>query len=190
MSSFLFLPPVFLFLSLVSNHWLLFFIKSVQCVYMTETTQPIKLTELTVLAEAVLEQVQDCANPETAAVLALRGDLGAGKTTFVQALAQVLRIPDIVTSPTFTIMKQYIVPQQNAYGIERLVHIDAYRLESSSEVGPLRLAEFFATPHTLVCIEWPEKIADNLPQSTIRLDFKSVSETERLVTITSPNRGV
>jgi len=157
---------------------------------MAETTQYIKLTDLAALAEMVLERVHHGANPVGASVIALSGDLGAGKTTFVQTLARVLQIEEVVTSPTFTVMKQYVVSHQNPYNIERLVHMDAYRLESVAEVGPLRLAEIFTTPLTLVCIEWAEKIADILPPGTIRLDFKSVSETERLVTITSPDGAI
>lgn len=157
---------------------------------MIETTHNIQITDLASFAGLVLERVYHSVHPKTAAVIALSGDLGAGKTTFVQTLARVLQIGEVVTSPTFTVMKQYAVPNQNPYGVERLVHIDAYRLESIAEVGPLRLLEIFATPHTLVCIEWAEKIAEILPPGTVKLDFKSVSETERLITITSPAGAV
>jgi tRNA A37 threonylcarbamoyladenosine biosynthesis protein TsaE len=68
--------------------------------------------------------------------------------------------------------------------------MDAYRLESLAEAGPLRLAEILATPGTLICIEWAEKIAEFLPPGTIKMDLVSVSEDERLVTITSPDAGV
>lgn len=157
---------------------------------MVETTHYIKFADLPALAGVVLKNVHETTNPAAAAVIALSGDLGAGKTTFVQVLAKELQISEVVTSPTFTVMKQYAVSSPNSYGIKRLVHMDAYRLESLAEAGPLRLAEILATPGTLVCIEWAEKIAELLPSSIIRMDFKSVSEDERLVTITSPDAGV
>lgn len=153
---------------------------------MKEISQHVTLADLAMLAETVLGCVHTNVNPMTASVISLSGDLGAGKTTFVQTLARVLQVEEVVTSPTFTVMKQYIVQHKNPYGIERLVHMDAYRLESIAEVGPLRLAEILATPRTLLCIEWAEKIAEILPADTLKLEFKSVSETERQVTITSP----
>lgn len=157
---------------------------------MNEIVQKITRPDLTALAELVLEKVHASQNLQAASVIALSGDLGTGKTTFVQTLAQVLQIEDVVTSPTFTVMKQYVVSQQNLYGIKQLVHMDAYRIESIAELGPLRLTEILATPGILLCIEWAEKITEVLPQATIRMDFQSLSEHERLVTITSPDGRV
>lgn len=112
-----------------------------------------------------------------AVVVALLGDLGAGKTTLVQLLAQKLGITEVVTSPTFTIMKGY---EASSAHFTHLVHMDAYRIEDLSEVRPLRLEELFAQPKTLFCIEWAEKISAVLPAGTITIDIKTAQEVRTI----------
>lgn len=96
--------------------------------------------------------------------LALHGDMGVGKTTFVQGLAEGLGVSEPVTSPTFAI-----------YNVHRgtgatLVHLDAYRLESEAQIEGLMLEEFLARPWVLA-VEWPERIAAWLPDGTLHLDL-------------------
>lgn len=79
--------------------------------------------------------------------LTLEGDMGAGKTTFVQGLAQAWNIPGPVTSPTFAIVQHYI-------GQRQLIHVDAYRLRDNSDARELMLEDFLRPPYCLV-IEWP-----------------------------------
>jgi tRNA threonylcarbamoyladenosine biosynthesis protein TsaE len=93
--------------------------------------------------------------------LALHGNLGVGKTTFVQGLAHGLGIRDAVTSPTFNIFTFH-------RGVTNLIHLDAYRLESSREVEDLLLPDFLISPWCLA-VEWPEKIADWLPPQTLHV---------------------
>jgi len=113
--------------------------------------------------------------------ITLTGDLGAGKTTFTQQLAQHLGITDHVTSPTFGIMKGYELPDQHIF--ERLIHIDAYRIEDIAEAGPLRLEEVFNDPNNIVCLEWPEKIAEILPADRVEVTIKIGEGEERVVTV-------
>lgn len=96
-------------------------------------------------------------------VLALHGDLGVGKTTFVQGLARGLGIHDPVTSPTFNLYTLY-------EGERRLLHLDAYRLESGAQVEALMLEDFLISPW-IAAIEWPERIPDWLPAGTWHLDL-------------------
>src|SRR4051812_27351272 len=93
--------------------------------------------------------------------LALHGNLGVGKTTFVQGLARGLGISDPVTSPTFNIFTLHRGPTN-------LLHLDAYRLERAQQVEDLLIADFMVSPWCLA-VEWPEKIADWLPKSTRHL---------------------
>lgn len=93
--------------------------------------------------------------------LALHGDLGVGKTTFVQGLARGLGIGDSVTSPTFNIFTLHRGPTN-------LLHLDAYRLETARQVEDLLLADFLLPPWCLA-VEWPEKIAGWLPPDTLHL---------------------
>ena len=95
--------------------------------------------------------------------LALHGDLGVGKTTFVQGLARGLGLADAVTSPTFNIFTLHRGPIN-------LLHLDAYRLESAEQVEDLLLADFMISPWCLA-VEWPEKIARWLPPGTLHLDL-------------------
>jgi tRNA threonylcarbamoyladenosine biosynthesis protein TsaE len=95
--------------------------------------------------------------------LALHGNLGVGKTTFVQGLAYGLGITDPVTSPTFNIFTLH-------RGRTNLLHLDAYRLETGRQVEDLLLSDFMISPWCLA-VEWPEKIADWLPPGTLHLDL-------------------
>ncbi len=97
------------------------------------------------------------------ATLALHGDLGVGKTTFVQGLAQGFGVTAPVTSPTFNI---YTVHR----GHRTLLHLDAYRIASPKEIDDLLLEDFLITPWCLA-VEWPEKIAAWIPPDALHLDL-------------------
>ncbi len=110
---------------------------------------------------------------KTALVLALSGDLGAGKTKFLQGFAQGLGIEEIVNSPTFVIMKRF----GNFY------HIDCYRLEKPEEIVELGFQEIISNPENIVAIEWPEKIAGILPKNAVKINFKHLEENKREIMI-------
>jgi tRNA threonylcarbamoyladenosine biosynthesis protein TsaE len=99
--------------------------------------------------------------PDT--TLALHGDLGVGKTTFVQGLARGLGIPDAVTSPTFNIFTLHRGPIN-------LLHLDAYRLENPQQVDDLLLADFMISPWCLA-VEWPDRVAGWLPPTALHLEL-------------------
>jgi tRNA threonylcarbamoyladenosine biosynthesis protein TsaE len=102
--------------------------------------------------------------------LALHGDLGVGKTTFVQGLARGLGIAATITSPTFNI---FTLHRGRA---RTLVHLDAYRLENARQIETLMLEDFLASPWCLA-VEWPENIAAWLPAGTwhLALSIESAS---------------
>ena len=114
-----------------------------------------------------------------ATVVTLSGDLGAGKTTFAQAFAKALGIEERVTSPTFIIENIYPLKGQR---FERLVHIDAYRLESPHELEVLGFRELLRDPGTLVLIEWPEKARELIPKDAMNLRF-DIAENGRIITV-------
>lgn len=89
-------------------------------------------------------------------ILTLSGPLGAGKTTFVQALAKVLGVKTVLTSPTFSLVRTYRTKGHPS--IKQLVHVDAYRIERDEDVMTLGLEELMMEPGTLVCLEWPERV--------------------------------
>ena len=114
-----------------------------------------------------------------AVIVALSGDLGAGKTTFVQQVAQILGITETVTSPTFVIMKSYETTNET---FRTLVHMDAYRIEDDSELAPLNFSTVLKQPHTLVCIEWAERVSAFLPPHTIKMDLESLPHGKHQLT--------
>jgi len=143
------------------------------------------LSELEEVAKRLLLKLTAISSRQAkATVLAISGDLGSGKTTLVQMLARQLGVTTTVTSPTFTIMKVYQLTGQ--FGFDRLVHIDAYRIETLAELQPLRLTEYLATPRTLLCIEWAELIADALPSDSLLLMLGQDKAGVRTATLTPP----
>jgi len=117
--------------------------------------------------------------PDT--TLALHGDMGVGKTTFVQGLAQGLGIAEHVTSPTFGIYSVYHGKSR------RLVHLDAYRLVSEHQIDALMLEEFLVSPWVLA-VEWPEKIGPALPDEAWHLTLSIVDGEKHRVVLMSGHR--
>ncbi len=94
-------------------------------------------------------------------ILALEGDLGAGKTTFTQDLGKAFKIKQHLTSPTFVLMKVYAI-ENKEYRIENLVHVDCYRLDEPQELFYLGIEEYLNNPKSVVVIEWADKIKNYL----------------------------
>lgn len=116
-------------------------------------------------------------------VVALYGDLGSGKTTFVQCVAKRLGIKDKVQSPTFVIVKTYNLPQTTC-NFTKIIHADLYRIKSENEAREIGLAEYFNKKNTVVFIEWPEVIEGLLPRDTMRIKFQhGQKENERKISI-------
>jgi len=110
-------------------------------------------------------------------IFVLTGDLGAGKTTFIQGLAKGLGIKNNLTSPTFVLMKRYKTKNPNLY----LVHIDCYRVESSEALKDLGLDEIFEDKRNIVVIEWGEKIEGVLPNYFKKICFESIGGDRRKI---------
>ena len=110
-------------------------------------------------------------------LIAFYGHLGAGKTTFIKALCDRLGVDDNVCSPTFTIVNEY-----KAASGEPVFHFDFYRIESFREANDLGLEEYFYSG-CFCFMEWPEKIADLLPEETVEVHIEPVDETTRKITI-------
>jgi len=132
------------------------------------------LDDLTVLAERVLSALRDRGQKGTATVLALHGELGAGKTTFTQVLAGLLGVEHYVTSPTFVVMRMYPIPHaadNDPVLFSQLVHIDAYRIGSPAELDVIGFEELLCDPTNLICIEWAGKVAAALPKDAFHITF-------------------
>lgn len=105
--------------------------------------------------------------------VALYGDLGSGKTTFVQGLAEGLGVKEKIISPTFIIIRSY--PSKNFY------HIDLYRIEKNQKIESLGLAEILDNPLNIVAIEWAERIENLLPKKIIKIKFSHEDNNVRKI---------
>lgn len=134
-------------------------------------------------------------------VVCLRGDLGAGKTTFMQGLAKGLGVSQRIISPTFIIVRKYEIPSAVILGnemnpessmqdpgqagmtIKTLYHIDLYRTETEDDLKGLGFPELLEEKNAIIAIEWAEKLSSLLPKKRWELDFEWISENERKIEI-------
>ena len=118
-------------------------------------------------------------------IYALQGNLGSGKTSFAQGFAVGLGIKEAVTSPTFVVMKEYKV-RDNSNGIDKLIHIDAYRLEKPEDALSLGLPEILKDNKAVVLIEWPEKVWPLIKKRAHLINFEYKNEHERKIIQKNP----
>jgi tRNA threonylcarbamoyladenosine biosynthesis protein TsaE len=115
-----------------------------------------------------------------ATIITLQGDLGAGKTTFVQGFYKSLDIQRIPASPTFILMRRTAMPRRHREksGFKNIYHVDAYRIKNPKDMHVLGFKEFLADPTNLFLIEWPERLKGILPKkrTTIKLTHGKTSE--------------
>lgn len=136
------------------------------------------IEETALIAKIFLEKILKNKNRQRGAlVVSLSGELGVGKTAFVQAVGKYLGIKNKITSPTFVIMKKYPIAEQARYGAgpiknikcKFLLHFDAYRLKRKEELLRLGWKEIINNKEHLVFIEWPENVAKIIPSHAKRV---------------------
>lgn len=109
-------------------------------------------------------------------IICLYGDLGSGKTTFVQGLAKGLGVKRRIISPTFIIVRSYKLGTNSFY------HIDLYRTENEKDINKLGLEEIVNDPQNIVAIEWAEKLGNLMPAKRIDIRFSFEKENTRKIT--------
>ena len=117
---------------------------------------------------------------ERACIVGLSGDLGSGKTTFVQLIAKNLGVMESVTSPTFVIQKTYQIKHPF---FKKLVHIDAYRLESTEELIKLNFNETSSDSRNLIFIEWPENVIGIISTNSKIIKFSVIDDERRSISL-------
>ena len=113
-------------------------------------------------------------------ILALQGELGAGKTTFLQGLAQGLNTRERAQSPTFVIMKKYKIRKKNSK-FKNFYHIDCYRVNGQKEIMQLGFKKIVSAPESIIAIEWADKILSILPKNSLRLRFQVAGKKTRKI---------
>lgn len=129
------------------------------------------IADITAL-KAVVQQLLQYANGRKKIVFT--GAIGAGKTTFIQALCSVLGVKGKVTSPTFSLVNEYQIADTN----ELVYHLDLYRLKSLEEALHIGIEELLYNDDYCF-IEWPQLIEPILPEEIIQVDIKTLSESSR-----------
>lgn len=120
-----------------------------------------------------------------ALVLGLIGDLGGGKTTFLQGFAKGLGIKKRILSPSFVIMKKFKIPNSEFQILNSkfFYHIDCYRIENAKEILNLGFKKILFNPQNIVTIEWADRVRKILPKETLILRFEFVDQKTRKITI-------
>jgi len=118
-------------------------------------------------------------------VLALQGDLGGGKTTFLQGFADGLGIKQKILSPTFVILKKFRIKHLS---FKFFYHIDCYRIKKPKEILALGFKKIIADPKNVIAIEWSDRIKKLLPQNTIFISFEFYNKNKRKIKIQWPKK--
>ena len=121
-----------------------------------------------------------CKSRDGATVLALVGDLGAGKTTFSKVLLKEMGVEQHVQSPTFSIINSYDI---DFNGFKKVLHVDVYRVEDAKELEVLHFSETLENPENIVVLEWADKFRDIIPTDAIWMTFEHDTAETRKVTI-------
>ena len=117
------------------------------------------------LAKNLIQKRSGVRNRQTSAVIALQGELGAGKTTFVQGFLRGMGMKRHAQSPTFIIMRRHGLPKRPG-GFKNIFHIDAYRLKNPDHMKALGFEAIVQDPQNVILVEWPELLKKLLPRHT------------------------
>lgn len=115
----------------------------------------------------------------TSTIIALQGNLGAGKTVFAKGVAKTLGVEETVTSPTFVLEKIYTLPENAPW--KHMIHIDAYRLEGEEELTTIGWNSIATDPNNLILIEWPEQVGLGVPERAVWVEFEVLDNTTRKI---------
>ncbi len=135
------------------------------------------------LGEKFAKEILKNKPKKKAFVIGLEGNLGAGKTTFIQGFAKGLGIKEKILSPTFVILKRFQLNNLTIKQFNNLYHIDCYRIERPKELLVLGFKEIISNPENIVTIEWADKIKKIMPKNVLWISFKFIDEKKRKIII-------
>lgn len=134
------------------------------------------------LGEILAKEVLKTESQKRALVISLEGDLGGGKTTFLQGFAKGLGIKEKILSPTFIIMRKFKI-QNPKSKFENFYHVDCYRIEKPKEILDLGFKEIVSGPRNIVAIEWADRIKKVIPKGAIWVSFAFLGRNKRKIVI-------
>ncbi|MEO1031690.1 MAG: tRNA (adenosine(37)-N6)-threonylcarbamoyltransferase complex ATPase subunit type 1 TsaE [Bacteroidota bacterium] len=132
------------------------------------------LNDIDAMAIRILEHLD-------AKTILFKGHMGAGKTTFINALLKAMKSEDMATSPTFSIVNEYQIPNDKVY------HFDFYRIASLDEAYNFGVEDYFNSDHWLF-IEWPDRVEALLPEDAQSITITSMDDTIRSLKLTIDNK--
>jgi len=112
-------------------------------------------------------------------IILLYGDLGSGKTCFVQGLAKALGVTETVRSPSFTFVWEHRLPSLQC----TMYHFDLYRLHYGDDLTPIGLSDVWGEPMTITVVEWADRLGEYMPEHFIQIDFEYLRDSKRKITI-------
>jgi tRNA threonylcarbamoyladenosine biosynthesis protein TsaE len=121
-----------------------------------------------------------------AIVFGLEGDLGGGKTTFLQGFARGLGIREKILSPTFILMRRSEIKNSC---FENFYHLDCYRIENPKDILSLGLKRIIANPRNIVAVEWADRIKRILPRESVMLKFEFIDKNKRKIIVRGGKNG-
>lgn len=134
------------------------------------------------IGEILGKEVLKIKRKKRAFVLGLEGDLGGGKTTFLQGFAKGLGIKEKILSPTFVMMKRFKIRENsrpNSHKFATFYHIDCYRIQKPKEILNIGFKKIISNPQNIIAIEWVDRIHKILPKDALILKFKFISQKKR-----------
>ncbi len=142
------------------------------------------------MGRILAEEISKTKLERGALVIGLEGELGSGKTTFLQGLAKGMGIEEKVLSPTFIILRKFkiknLTPYQRLHfdtrqGFKNFYHIDCYRIQESKELLELGFKEIISNSQNIVAVEWADKIKKILPKNSLILKLQLVNKNSRKI---------
>jgi tRNA threonylcarbamoyladenosine biosynthesis protein TsaE len=138
------------------------------------------------LGEKLAKEILKTKSKKKAVIVGLEGDLGSGKTTFLQGFAKGLGIKEKILSPTFIIMKKFKIKVSR---FKNFYHIDCYRISKPKEILNLGFKKIISNPKNIIAIEWADQIKEILPKNTLILKFEFIEKIKRKIKYRTNYRG-
>ncbi|MDP1538502.1 MAG: tRNA (adenosine(37)-N6)-threonylcarbamoyltransferase complex ATPase subunit type 1 TsaE [bacterium] len=146
-------------------------------------------TQTKKLGESFAKNILKRSLAKRAVVFGLIGDLGGGKTTFLQGFAKGLGVKEKILSPTFVIMKKFKINHLTIKPFSHFYHIDCYRIEKAKEILGLGFKKIIFNPQNIIAVEWADRIRKVMPKDITTLKFGFIDKNVRKIVVELKKNG-